>query len=220
VRVLGVDTTTGHGSVALVDADKLVGEVHMRADQGHSRWLLGAIDLLLQSAGLTIGGIDGFGVAVGPGSFTGLRVGLATVQGLAEGAGKKCVGVATLDALAARLFDGSRPVAPMLDAYREQVFAAVYSGPGQVLVPPTAAAPLRFLEHVPEGGAFGGEGAARYRDLIAAARPDLRFVAGATFVAGEVARLASEALRQGRGVDPAALRPVYLRDAEIRKPRA
>lgn len=220
MRVLGVDTTTAHGSVALLDADRLLGEARIRAEQGHSRWLLAAIDLLLRSAGLTIGAIDGFGVAVGPGSFTGLRVGLATVQGLAEGAGKPCVAVATLEALAARLLDGSRPAAPMLDAYREQVFAAVYSGPGQLLVPPTAAPPLLFLERVPEGAAFGGEGAARYRDIVATARPDLRFVAGATFIADEVARLASEALRQGRGVDPAALRPVYVHDAEVRKPRA
>lgn len=217
MRVLGVDTTTSLGSVAVADSEGLVAEVCLRADQGHSRWLVPAIDFLLRSAGLARSDIEGFGVAEGPGSFTGLRVGLATVQGLAEGSGRRCVGVPTLDALAAASLETERFVAAMLDAYRGQVFGAVYEAPGRVLIPCRAEPPLRFVELIPEGAAVVGGGAERYADLIQRERPDLRLVPGGRCIAWEVARLARLAILAEGGGDPASLRPVYLREAEIRK---
>src|SRR5262249_31042274 len=103
MRVLAIDTTTAHGSVALVDERQVLGEVRLLAADRQSAHVLPAVDFLLCRLALDARALDGFAVTVGPGSFTGLRVGISTVQGLALGAGKPCVGLPTLDVLAAKL---------------------------------------------------------------------------------------------------------------------
>src|SRR5262245_15938740 len=142
MRVLAVDTTSERESVALADGPVVRAEVRLRTTDGHSRRLLPAIAFVLDAAGLAAGDVEGYAVAVGPGSFTGVRVGLSTVQGLALAAGRPCLGLSTLDVLAAQVVGEAPRLVPMIDAARpNQVFAAVYDGEGRRLEDPHGTAP-------------------------------------------------------------------------------
>ena len=217
MRVLAVDTTTERGSVAVTEDDSVAGEVRLVSPDGHSRRLLPAVDFLLQSLGLRPGDIAGYAVTTGPGSFTGLRVGLSTVQGLALGAGRPCVGMSALEVLAARIAGAAPASVALMDAYRGEVYGAVYDEQGRAVGPATVERPDALVGRTPERAAFVGDGARRHRDLILALRPYALFPARSLFLAGTLARLAAPRLQRGEGVSPAGLRPLYLREPDIRK---
>jgi tRNA threonylcarbamoyladenosine biosynthesis protein TsaB len=123
-RVLAVDTTSEFGSIALVEGEKVVEEVPLHSPEGFAHIVFGEIEALLARHGLRLNQIDAFASASGPGSFTGVRVGLTAVKGLAEATGRKVVAVSNLEALA---WFGSRPLrATVLDARRGEVYGAVY----------------------------------------------------------------------------------------------
>ena len=144
MKVLAVDTTSERESVALADGEVVLAEVRLRTGDVPSRRILPAIAFVLEAAGLAPGEVEGYAVAVGPGSFTGIRVGLSTVQGLALAAGRPCLGVSTLDIVAA-LAKGEAPtLVPMIDAARSgHVFAALYDGEARAREQPQADAPRR-----------------------------------------------------------------------------
>lgn len=218
--ILSVDTTTERESVAVVDSDAVRAEVRLRATDAHSRRLLPAVEFVLGALELTPGAIEGYAVACGPGSFTGVRVGLGTVQGLALASGRPCLGLSALDVLAARITGAAPVLAVMMEAFRGEVFAAAYDAEARPLLPAAAEKPEAFLARLPpEEAAFFGEGAERYRDLVLAFRPRARFPRRSLFLAGTLGRLAEPRLAAGEGVGPEALRPLYLREAQIRTPR-
>lgn len=218
MRVLAVDTTTERGSVAVTEDDSIRGEVRVVSSEGHSRRLLPAVDFLLQSLGLRAADLDGFAVTTGPGSFTGLRVGLSTVQGLALGTGKPCLGVSALDVLAARNAGAAPAVVALMDAYRGEVYGALYDAEGRVAGGASVERPETLVQRAPEAAAFVGDGAARHRELILSLRPRAVFPERSLFLAGTLGRLASPRLARGEGVPPAELRPLYLREPTIRGP--
>src|SRR6266508_3210490 len=129
MRVLALDTTTRAGSVALVADDEMVVERSGDARRTHAERLPGDILALLSDMGLTPSDVDLFAIASGPGSFTGLRIGIATIQGLAFVTRRRVVGVPALDALAQLASRDAGPggiVAAWMDAHRREVFAALY----------------------------------------------------------------------------------------------
>jgi tRNA threonylcarbamoyladenosine biosynthesis protein TsaB len=217
VRVLAVDTTTEKESVAVADDGVVRGEIHLVVTDEHSRRLVPAIAFLLESLGIPRQGIDGYAVTTGPGSFTGLRVGLSTVQGLALATGAPCLGVSALDVLAERMRGAAPRLVAVVDAYRGQVFGAIYDGEARLLLGPVAEPPERFVERVDGPAAWLGNAVERHRDVIVRARPDAVFPARGLFLAGTLARLAAPRLAAGEGVPPRELRPQYLREADIRK---
>src|SRR5262245_33700008 len=121
MKVLAVDTTTERESVALVAAGVVLCEVRLRTADSHSRRLLPAIEFLLSAAGVAPGDVEGYAVTRGPGSFTGLRVGLSTVQGLALAGSRPCLGLSSLDVLAARIRGTAPALVAWVDAYRGEV---------------------------------------------------------------------------------------------------
>src|SRR2546427_8154700 len=129
MRALALDTTTRAGSVALVDDDRIVDERSGDGARTHAERLPAEILALADAHGLALADVDLYGVASGPGSFTGLRIGIATIQGLAFVHRRRCVGVSALDALAQLgsldLLPGTL-VAAWMDAHRRDVFSAVY----------------------------------------------------------------------------------------------
>jgi tRNA threonylcarbamoyladenosine biosynthesis protein TsaB len=218
--VLAVDTTTERGSVAIVSGGEIRGEVRLRAGIGHSKRLMPAVAFLMEGLGLSASGLEGYAVTAGPGSFTGLRVGLSCVQGLALAGGRKCVGLSTLDVLAARIIGTAPTLAAVMDAYRGEVYACGYTGDGARVGDAVTELPADAFRRVPPGTAFIGDGAVRYRDVIEAAVPGARFPRRSAFLAGTLGLLAEPMLARGEGVGPAELRPLYLRGTGARVPGA
>jgi tRNA threonylcarbamoyladenosine biosynthesis protein TsaB len=216
MRVLALDTATARGSLALLENDRLLAEVRVTAPEGHSRWIFPAVDEVLAASGLGAADVDGWAVTLGPGSFTGVRVGVATVQGLAAGTGKACVGFSVLDVLAA-LGPEAAKVA-VLDAWRGEVYAAVYGPDGSAVGTPFSG-PLSALDgRVPARAVFLGDGLERYGAEVRERWPEATLAEVDLFLAAPLARLAQVRFRQGGGGGPEALAPLYLRGADIRLP--
>lgn len=224
MMVLGIETSTAMGSVALVDERGLRGERCWETREGHAERLMGEIDCLLQKHSITIQALDGFAVTIGPGSFTGLRVSLATVKGLAMVSQHPVVPVSTLEALARNVSSSAYPVCPLLDARREEVFAALFrqdeKGQWIRLLPDQVIAPCDLLQQLSGPITFVGEGAVRYQALIQKGMGEKACFAPADMQwpsAAVVAHLGLARLLQGETVQAKEIRPLYLRrpDAEI-----
>jgi tRNA threonylcarbamoyl adenosine modification protein YeaZ len=182
--------------------------------------VLPAIDFLLGSLELRIEDVEGYAVTTGPGSFTGLRIGISTVQGLALARPRPCLGVCALDVLAARIAGLAPILAVVMDAYRDEVFGAIYDAEARPLRGPAAETLSAFLARLPDGPvAFYGDGAARYRAQIDAARPAASFASRSRYLGGTLALFAEPRLAAGLGQGPEALRPLYLREADAVRAR-
>lgn len=218
--ILALDTTTRTGSCALVRDGMLVREEGSDPSKPPAARLPGDLMMLLAHAGATLDEVDLFAVATGPGSFTGLRIGIATMQGLAFAAGKPLIGVSGFDALAA--IGGGR-VATWVDAWRGEVYAALYEN-GREVVPPTVSLPAPLLAAMTEPTLFIGDGADTYRELITSTLGARALIAdpATPLLAGAIAGLAADAARSGELPPPHAIRPVYVRrpDAELARDRA
>jgi tRNA threonylcarbamoyladenosine biosynthesis protein TsaB len=245
--VLALDTTTRAGSVALLRDDELLAVASGDPAKGHAERLPAALVRVLQERGMELPQVDVFGVAAGPGSFTGLRIGIATIQGLAFALGRPVAGVSVLDVLAVIAREAARDaagppdlpvqadggggplVAAWMDAQRSEVFAALYPvEPGLVPVDgPVSETPAGVLERWQtlvgdQAVWFAGDGVARYYDLLVE-RLGSRFRAVEPLppLAPTIARLAAAEAAAGRAVAPHAIRPVYVRrpDAELARDR-
>lgn len=126
MKVLSLDTATECAACAVLDDDRLLGEINFNYKKQHSVVLMSMIDNLLNNLNLNINSLDGFIVSKGPGSFTGLRIGVSTIKGLSQGTGKPFVGVSSLDALAYNLAYTNGIICPILDALRDNVYTALY----------------------------------------------------------------------------------------------
>jgi tRNA threonylcarbamoyladenosine biosynthesis protein TsaB len=126
MRILGIDTSTIVATVAVIEKHRLMGEIIINHEKKHSEKILPAIDCLLKSINVSIKDIEGFAVSTGPGSFTGIRIGVATVKGLAQGLDRPVYGVSTLKALAYNMPVNNFIHCPMLDAQRGEVYTGLY----------------------------------------------------------------------------------------------
>ena len=143
MKILALDSTATAASVALCEDERLLGEYTIQNGNTHSETLLPMVESLLGFFGLTVGEIDLFAVSTGPGSFTGVRIGVATLKGLAFGQGKCCIGVSTLEALAENLAHTDGLVCPVMNARRKQVYTALFrakDGKTERLLPDSAIA--------------------------------------------------------------------------------
>jgi tRNA threonylcarbamoyladenosine biosynthesis protein TsaB len=219
VRALAVDTTSPRGSVAVVGPEGVLAEARVVTADGHSRWVLPAASALLGGLGLEPAAVDVFAVTTGPGSFTGLRVGLGSVQGLALAAGRPCVGVSTLDLLAATARGSASTIVALVDAFRGEVYSGVYDGAGRATGEGRVGLLAGMLPGVPPAAAFVGEAARDHREAIEAAVEGAVFPDFPAFLAASLGAAALSLAASGRTVAPSGLRPVYLRGADIRPPR-
>jgi len=221
VLILAVDTTTPSGSVALLEDDVLLGEVNVESAATHSARLLRSVDFLLGAAGRDVKDVDAFAVAAGPGSFTGIRIGVGAVKSLAFASGKPVAPVSTLLALAVKLSaDGTRLICPLLDAKKEEIYAGLFEAgkAGLVeLIPQGAYSPDVFFARLPARRviAFAGSGLAAYKaQLLSHVGDRARFPVRSPFIAAEVGRIGAGLIRAGKGVDAAALEPLYFRRSQ------
>ena len=232
MRVLALDTTTSAGSVALVEDDWLVAERLGDSSRPHAERLPGDLVRVLDTAHVHSSGVDIFAVAAGPGSFTGIRIGIATMQGLAFVNRRPVVAVSSLEALAqigSQDLQSGSLVAAWVDAHRREVrlYRAVYEvtdapifSPDRMLeidpprVEDPASALSRWTDRFPRVEVFVGDGAAPYRNLIAADT----HVPPPPLLAGAIGRIAVARARGGRGrlllagVQPFLCPPAGCRD--------
>jgi tRNA threonylcarbamoyladenosine biosynthesis protein TsaB len=221
MKVLSVETSTMLGGAAVVDETAgLVGEIKLNVKTTHSERLMSAIDTLLRQSDLTLDAIDAFSVAIGPGSFTGLRIGLSTVKGLSYATGKPVVTVPTLDAFALNFPFSAHPVCLMLDARKSEVYAAVFTwkkdgfkktfGERSIL-------PEELLKELRGSVVFAGEGANLYRDLIRETMGDRAILASADKMVPSPANVAAIGLEKALRNEytmPSEAVPLYIRKSE------
>ena len=221
MKVLGIDTSTPCGSVGLIQDDWIISEYLLNVSITHSERLLGAIDLVLRESGCAIGDLDGWAISVGPGSFTGLRIGVSTVKGLAFATQKPVAGASTLDVLASQISPTPYLICPIIDARKREVYAAFYRyGAGGVLERQSkyeAVGPEELAGRIKERTIFVGDGVKAYGDLLRSCLP-----IWATFPTAPlhvphgtaVARLGLERLRKGEHLDLTTFIPLYIRPSE------
>jgi tRNA threonylcarbamoyladenosine biosynthesis protein TsaB len=213
VRLLAVETSTLAGGVALLEDEGLRGEYLLDVRATHSERLMPAIDRLLNDAGWTAADLQALAVAVGPGSFTGLRIGLSAVKGLGLALGIPIAAVPTLDAMAAALPFASLPVCPVLDARKGEVYACLYRWDGAAMrrqCDYLALAPAALAARLTEPVIVLGDGAGLVQSPHARLAPPHRRVPSPA----AVGVLGLERLAAGQAVAAGDLLPIYLRPSE------
>lgn len=220
--LLSVDTTTPAGSVALLRNTALLSEVNCDSSLTYSERLLPALHTILETQGLKISDIDAFALAVGPGSFTGIRIGVSTIKSLALASGKLVAPVSSLDAYAMKLhMDGGRRLAcPFLDAKKGEVYSALFEFRcGQIIeiIAQGAYSPDDILSRLPSNRIVGfiGNGVSVYREKIVSSLKDkARLSSRSLFIAREVGLLGYKALKDNRGILSGDVKPLYFRKSQ------
>jgi tRNA threonylcarbamoyladenosine biosynthesis protein TsaB len=226
--LLILDTSTTAGSVALCRGERLLAEIIVDSLANHSDQLLLHVQQILTEQQCTLAEVAAFAVIDGPGSFTGLRVGVTAAKGLARACHRPLFGISSLQLLAAALPYATLPVCAFLDARKKEIYAATYStatGFPCLLDEPCVLPPQRFLAEMTAPALFVGSGAVLYRELIVE-----RFGPFAIFAPGPLhtprassaAPLVLQQLRAGVKGDPEQLLPRYIRpsEAEIAQKKA
>lgn len=226
MMILALDTSSAAGSAAIVRDGAVIAERAGDGSRTHGQRLPRELMDVLRDGGATLADVDAFAIATGPGSFTGLRVGIATMQGLALAGRRRLTPVSTFEALAFLARGTASPIAVWIDAHRGQVFATLYSPDGRdVLAPPTSLTPedtLAAWTRVMDTGPvrFAGDGAIRYAGAIRERLGDRALVPGEVPpLAGAIGILA--AADPDRAVTPHAVVPLYVRrpDVELARER-
>lgn len=217
MKILAIDTSCTVATAAVTDDNKLLGEYYIDDKLTHSQKLMPMIDALLTELGLTPKDIDVFAVSTGPGSFTGLRIGIATAKGLAAGAGKAMAGVSTLKAMAYRFFVCSYDIMPMIDARNAQVFCGKYRfGDGcKTLLDPQVKNIDDIINEITTPTLVMGDGAIKYKEALAAnknilfAPPHLNMPSAAA-----VCTAAMDEITENGTKTPDEVNAVYIRKSQ------
>jgi len=220
---LAIECATKAASAALLSDEEIAGEIYLGAGRHHSETVLKSLESLLNLTGKKIKDVDLLACTIGPGSFTGVRIGIATVKGLALATGKPIVAVSTLETLAMNLSFSTRLIAPLLDARRNQVYAGLYRM-GEDDLPESLDADYLaeigvVLQRISNKDVdFIGDGALAYRQSILETHPAAGFFDARKLnhpLASSVGLVAAGRYRQGRKEDdPFSLLPTYLRLSE------
>lgn len=220
MKVLGIDTSTLTGSVGLIDDERPIAQYTLSIEVTHSERLMEAIDTLLHGARLSLDDIDGFAISVGPGSFTGLRIGLGTVKGLCMATVKKAVSVPTLEALAANVPYCTYAICPILDARKKEVYAALFkydkNGDMIRITEDRVISPQLLADQIREPVVFLGDGVYVYRDFFKKRLGNFAHFAPANAMLPSgvsVARIGLPKLKRGETASSADV-PVYIRKSE------
>jgi tRNA threonylcarbamoyladenosine biosynthesis protein TsaB len=220
MKVLGVDTSTMTAGIGVVEENEILVEVKFSVKITYSEILLSCIDLALKNVGLKIDHMDGFAISIGPGSFTGLRIGLSTLKGLSFATGKPLVPVPSLDALAHLSLYCQYPVVTMLDAKKNQVYAATYETKNGELKRQSDYLVIDLedlVRGISQKTLFVGPGAKLYQEKLIELLEDKAYFSQAeqSLPSGAtVAFLGRKKLILGQYEDIVNLEPMYLRKSE------
>jgi tRNA threonylcarbamoyladenosine biosynthesis protein TsaB len=225
--VLGIETSTTQGGVAIIGEDRVLYEAVLNVEVTHSERLLPAVDRALGEARITLDALGGIAVSIGPGSFTGLRIGLSTAKGIAYATGLPLVGVPTLEAMAWTLPAARWQICPVLDARKQEVYAALFRHEAdglRRLAEDAAMAPEELCRLIRNPTLFLGDGVAPYGAVFRERLGDkmlLPPLASRGARPSCVAEFGRRRLLRGERDAPETLIPSYLRpsEAELRRRR-
>ncbi len=221
MKILGIDTSTRCGSIGLIDGSEIISEYLLNLPVTHSERLLESIAYLLKESHCSMEELDGWAISLGPGSFTGLRIGVSTIKGLAYATQKPVAGLSSLDILASQISPTPYLICPLIDARKEEVYTAFYRYDKASLLQRCslyqAIKPKDLVKGINEKVIFVGDGVKTYGDylrdslpsLVLFPDPSLHLPHGAT-----VARLGSELLLKGISLDVKTFTPIYVRASE------
>lgn len=223
--VLSVDSSSTTATVAIASEDKILGEISLNDKREHSVILMELIELLLDKCNLTIDDIDGFAISEGPGSFTGLRIGMATIKGLAFGTNKPCISISTLDTLAYNVINFNGLICPIMDALRGNVYTNLYKNNNGNLQSVFEASCIsieeltELLKEKDEPVIFLGDGLIKHKEYLT---NNLEKVTFATLnsnypKASSLAELAIKKLKNEELQDINKIVPVYLRKSQAER---
>lgn len=223
MKILALDTTTMGCSVALCDGNDLIAELSVRKKQTHSKHLMEMIDQVLRSGGLLLSEVDAFAVARGPGSFTGLRIGLSTAKGLSFVTGKPLAGVSSLEALAKGIAWSDIPVCTLIDARKHEMYMGCYSldgGNWVAVEEPCVAGPEEICTRINRKTLFIGTGVDVFGTVLKKALGSLAVFTHPSFHeirARSVAQLGYTRILDKGKDETLQITPSYIRksDAEI-----
>lgn len=218
MRILALETATLAGSAALLEEGRVVGQCLLDIALTHSERLMAMVDRLVRDCGWDIGKLDALAISIGPGSFTGLRVGIATAKGLGLALGLEVAPVPTLDALAANLPFADAPVCPLLDARKGEVYLARYRWNDQRmerLSDYLALSPRAAAEQLEPPVIVLGDGVPACEPFLSTAG-GIRVAPASHSIpsAAVVGQIGHAMLRAGDAVSPDELAPMYLRPSE------
>ncbi len=227
MKILAVDTSTRHCSVAICRDLELIAETTLFRRQTHSKHLLEMIHQTVSLSGIKIGEIDAYAVTRGPGSFTGLRIGLSCVKGLAYALDKPVVSVSSLEVLAYQAIntpmDDHLLICPILDARKKEIYCAVFSHLNTTLtqvIPEMVLSPEKLSRHIHKPCYLIGDGAVMYKDLLATSFKNTVFFAPAhqNYIrAHNVAILGFKRLMKGEADNLLRLVPEYIRKSDAER---
>lgn len=221
--ILSIETATGCGSVAVTRGGtgngRLLAEATAQPEITHSRRLLGSVDWVMRAASVHWSDLAGVAISLGPGSFTGLRIGMAAAKGIALAADLPLIGVPALDGVALSCPVIDRPLWCLFDARKQEVYASCYhpgpDGRPQLYSKVVAITPERLCESIHHPVILAGPGVDVYHDLFSGIE-DVQLVSSALSSpgAGRVGFLAADRLMDGQILDPAVAVPLYVRASE------
>lgn len=226
MKVISVDSSTASATCAVVEDNKLLGEIVYNDKKQHSIVLMSQIDTLLKNLNLTINDIDGFVISKGPGSFTGLRIGMATIKGLAQPSNKPIASISSLDALAFNMAYSEGIICPIMDALRDNVYTALYSFQGNKLIKLTDYMAIHIDELVEllkskgqKSVTFIGDAVPKFKEILYNNFENTYFAPAHLNVAraSSLGELGIEKLLNGDHEDIFTMAPIYLRKSQAER---
>ncbi|AOY75730.1 tRNA (adenosine(37)-N6)-threonylcarbamoyltransferase complex dimerization subunit type 1 TsaB [Clostridium formicaceticum] len=225
MKILALDTSSIVATVAVLDDEKLMGEYILNHKKTHSQKLMPMMEEVLKSCELSPKEIDVFAVSLGPGSFTGLRIGLATIKAMAQALDKPVVGVSTLEGLAFNLVHCEALICPIIDAQRDLVYTGGYQwkqGFSKVVEEEVIAIEqlLMNLKSRKEKVIFLGDALEKFRELIIRELGDLAIFPPKTLTmprASSIGELARRKVQNGELRKASEILPVYMRKSQAEK---
>jgi tRNA threonylcarbamoyladenosine biosynthesis protein TsaB len=225
MRILSLDSATESATCAILDDRKVLSEITFNNKKQHAQILMPIIHELFENTGINISDIDGFVVSKGPGSFTGLRIGMATIKGLCQGTKKPFVSVSTLDSLAYNLAYTGGIICPLLDALRDNVYTSLYTFDNNQLnrisdyMNVSLDELINILKEKSCNITFVGDGALKFQERLISQLPNAKFAPSHLNLAkaSSLGELGLKLLSNGIEDDIYASVPIYLRKPQAER---
>jgi tRNA threonylcarbamoyladenosine biosynthesis protein TsaB len=224
LKILGIDTSSKFLNIALSEDEYIIKEESHLLDRKHASQLVPKVIELLKKSRVPINKIDVFMIGIGPGSFTGLRIGVSAIKGFGIATGKPCIGVASMDSIACNASDKDKDIVPIIDAKRGQVYSAIYRKKGGLAVRLSDYMVLpidKLMAKIKTQAVFLGDGVPLYKDNILRSNQKAIFLGEECWypAAGNLIRLGFSKIKKTKKMNLDKLTPLYLypEDCQVKK---